>query len=294
MSRMDRYYKNNTYENKRSRMNQELYRSIYSTDEYSNIEGIATMDKTNEIDLSKIKGMLKSREEFNSQKEYRQLFKKVDEPVLKEEVKSESDEKNFDINCCKFVEQAYKAKSWAFVSDYARLKIIYDYGGIYLDTDVELKVKNQKQEDEKYRSVDNTNYNLLKELKIQDRKREIEENQTELKELVDTITNTKALNKMDDSELSLSVFDDLKASEHTIANSKSIQKILDEAKNESKTNEMSNSFYTKSLNFSKKDLQEYEDSKEEKKKKRKIKILVACILLISLSAIAFMLYKFIF
>ena len=97
MSRMDRYYKNNTYENKRSRMNQNLYRSIYSTDEYSNIEGIATMDKTNEIDLSKIKGMLKSREEFNSQKEYRQLFKKVDEPVLKEEIKSEPDEKNFDI-----------------------------------------------------------------------------------------------------------------------------------------------------------------------------------------------------
>ena len=258
MSRMDRYYKNNTYENKRSRMNQNLYRSIYSTDEYSNIEGIATMDKTNEIDLSKIKGMLKSREEFNSQKEYRQLFKKVDEPVLKEEIKSEPDEKNFDIR------------------------------------DILEKVKNQKQEDEKYRSVDNTNYNLLKELKIQDRKREIEENQTELKELVDTITNTKALNKMDDSELSLSVFDDLKASEHTISNSKSIQKILDEAKNESKTNEMSNSFYTKSLNFSKKNLQEYEDSKEEKKKKRKIKILVACILLISLSAVAFMLYKFIF
>ena len=48
-------------------------------------------------------------------------------------------ESNFDVNCCKFVEQAYKAKAWAFVSDYARLKIIYDNGGIYLDTDVELK-----------------------------------------------------------------------------------------------------------------------------------------------------------
>lgn len=48
-------------------------------------------------------------------------------------------ESNFDVNCCKFVEKAYKAKAWAFVSDYARLKIIYDNGGIYLDTDVELK-----------------------------------------------------------------------------------------------------------------------------------------------------------
>lgn len=48
------------------------------------------------------------------------------------------DEKNFDINCNEFVKDAYKAKAWAFVSDYARLKIIYDNGGIYLDTDVEL------------------------------------------------------------------------------------------------------------------------------------------------------------
>ncbi len=47
-------------------------------------------------------------------------------------------ETNFDINCCDFVKEAYKNKAWAFVSDYARLKIIYDNGGIYLDTDVEL------------------------------------------------------------------------------------------------------------------------------------------------------------
>lgn len=48
------------------------------------------------------------------------------------------DESNFDINCCEFVKEAYKNKAWAFVSDYARLKIIYEFGGIYLDTDVEI------------------------------------------------------------------------------------------------------------------------------------------------------------
>ena len=37
--------------------------------------------------------------------------------------------------------EAYKAKKWGFVPDYARLDIVYNYGGIYLDTDVEL-VKN--------------------------------------------------------------------------------------------------------------------------------------------------------
>lgn len=50
----------------------------------------------------------------------------------------EWNESNFDINCHPFVKSAYEVKAWAFVSDYARLKIIYENGGIYLDTDVEL------------------------------------------------------------------------------------------------------------------------------------------------------------
>lgn len=36
------------------------------------------------------------------------------------------------------MKQAYEAKKWAFVTDYMRLDIIYEHGGIYLDTDVEL------------------------------------------------------------------------------------------------------------------------------------------------------------
>ena len=47
-------------------------------------------------------------------------------------------EDNFDLTQNRYVREAYKAGKWAFVSDYARLKIIYDNGGIYLDTDVEL------------------------------------------------------------------------------------------------------------------------------------------------------------
>ena len=50
----------------------------------------------------------------------------------------EWNESNFDINCCDYVKEAYKAKKWAFVSDYARFKILYEYGGVYFDTDVEL------------------------------------------------------------------------------------------------------------------------------------------------------------
>lgn len=51
------------------------------------------------------------------------------------------DESNFDVNCHPFVKVAYESKAWAFVSDYARLKVVYENGGIYLDTDVEL-IKN--------------------------------------------------------------------------------------------------------------------------------------------------------
>ncbi len=48
----------------------------------------------------------------------------------------EWNEKNFDINSHPFLKAAYKAKKWAFVSDYIRAKVIYEQGGIYLDTDV--------------------------------------------------------------------------------------------------------------------------------------------------------------
>lgn len=47
-------------------------------------------------------------------------------------------EDNFDIGKSEYAKEAYEAKKWAFVSDYARLDIIYNNGGIYLDTDVEL------------------------------------------------------------------------------------------------------------------------------------------------------------
>lgn len=50
----------------------------------------------------------------------------------------EWNESNFNLNCCDYVKEAYEAKKWAFVSDYARLWIIYTYGGLYFDTDVEV------------------------------------------------------------------------------------------------------------------------------------------------------------
>lgn len=48
----------------------------------------------------------------------------------------EWNEKNFDISSHPFAKAAYEAKKWAYVSDYIRAYVIYNEGGIYLDTDI--------------------------------------------------------------------------------------------------------------------------------------------------------------
>lgn len=50
----------------------------------------------------------------------------------------EWNEDNFDVNIIPYTAEAYKAKKYAFVSDYARFWILYRYGGLYFDTDVEV------------------------------------------------------------------------------------------------------------------------------------------------------------
>lgn len=50
----------------------------------------------------------------------------------------EWNESNFDINAIPYIQEAYEANKYAFVSDYARFKILYDQGGLYFDTDVEV------------------------------------------------------------------------------------------------------------------------------------------------------------
>lgn len=47
-------------------------------------------------------------------------------------------EDNFDINMNSYVNEAYEAGKYAFVTDYVRLYALYNHGGIYLDTDVEI------------------------------------------------------------------------------------------------------------------------------------------------------------
>lgn len=50
----------------------------------------------------------------------------------------EWNEDNFDVNSIPYTRDAYAAKKYAFVSDYARFWVLYHYGGVYFDTDVEV------------------------------------------------------------------------------------------------------------------------------------------------------------
>ena len=48
------------------------------------------------------------------------------------------DETNFDVNFCPYTKESYKKKKYAFVADVARMVALAEYGGVYLDTDVEV------------------------------------------------------------------------------------------------------------------------------------------------------------
>ena len=50
----------------------------------------------------------------------------------------EWNEDNFDVNIIPYTKEAYSVKKYAFVSDYARFWVLYRYGGLYFDTDVEV------------------------------------------------------------------------------------------------------------------------------------------------------------
>lgn len=265
-SRMEKYYRSQEEVTKRSQKNQALYREIYDLGEYSNIEAVATLDRTNEIDITKVRKMLKNREDYKRQKEYRRLLRQEDE--IKEE----------------------------------KIEPVYEEIKSYDIKDALEKLNDQK-EDDRYRSLDNTNYNILKELKIKnDRKKELNSvDDQELKELIHTITSTSLLNKLDNEELSLNMLEDLASSgETTVQNKNTVEALLEEAKRldqkkkNEETRELDNSFYTSSLNFDRKDFEDLYDQEEKPMKTNlKIKITVGVILgLISLMII-FFIYKFI-
>lgn len=94
-SRMDRYKNLDDYRETRTSRNQDLYKQIidYDNASYSNIEGVAPISKSNEIDLQKLKEMLQKRENENSRTKYKSID--AHRTTLSD---LETNDENYDIN----------------------------------------------------------------------------------------------------------------------------------------------------------------------------------------------------
>ena len=245
VSRMEKYYNNETnIVKKRSQKNVDLYDNIYVESEYTNIEGIATIDKNNEIDIAKLKNTIKNRENYKRQKEF--IFKEKEEEPETAKDFVEKEIKNYDIR------------------------------------DILTKAKDKKPVEDSPRSLDNTNYNILKDLKLNkaDKYKDFEEE--ELKELINTITSTSALNQMNDEELGLNMFN-LENTDEKLESSQTVKQLLEQARKyqENTDSNLDKSFFTSSLNFSKDDFEDAENYvKQRKTKKIILRILVFLGLLI--------------
>lgn len=255
-SRIERYYETNEKGLTRTKKNRSLYDEIYEEKEYTNVEGIVKTPATDNIDIEKIKEMMQKYEKGEKSRE-----KRIDKYPKIEEIIEEENPKNYDIK------------------------------------DVLNKAIAEKKDDEvAFHSLKNTEYNILKNLKIN---KERKEEKDDIEDIFKTITNTSMLNKMGDKELSLDLLDDLKSNNNTIIESSdAIRNILkEEIKNQEEDidddKNMDKSFYTKSMNLTE-DLEGIDLKKESKTSKvlLRIIIIVAIVSIVVVGAIiAYVLLK---
>lgn len=242
-SRMDKYYTRTKQIKSRSTKNQNLYDSIYDETEYSNIEGIASIEKTNRIDLSQIQELLKKSEKENNLLKQNREKRDLNQSQVAVDFLERDEEKNYDIR----------------------------------DVLNEAKIKREKKPNEN-RQITNTQFDILKKLNIDEATEE-----TELKELIHTITNTSLLNKLEDEELSLSLLSSLKESGETIISDKPL---VNDSVN---VEEFDKSFFTSNLNFKNED---FEDIKENLKKNNiLIKILTLLLVVVIFAGAIYIIYN---
>lgn len=252
-SRMEKYYK--TRDSKRRVIrNESLYQTIYEDETYSNIEGVVATPKANEVDIEKLKELIASHEQERNQT--RKLVRKPVELEPEVDPLDLEEEKSYDIR------------------------------------DILVKAKDSRENiQDEHRSLKNTEYNILKNIKINN-KQDIEQEE-ELKELINTITNTSLLNKMSDNELSLNMFDDLK-SDTMVGDSSAIRSILQETKDEKlhKTGEMDTSFFTSSLDFKESDFEQLQNLSNSIHKNNKImRVVLILLFIVVVVALGFIIYN---
>lgn len=256
MSRMDRYYKSSYNSNKRTTRNYDLYKTIYKDSEYTNIEGIADIDKSNEVDIAKIKDMLKSREDYQSGRELKAFIPK-EEPVKYE----------------------------TFERDTNR---VYDIRDI-------LNEARTNKTEEKYHNLDQANLDMLKELKNKSKEAVPSDrlenmidtitNTSKLNKLSDSELGLDMLDLKSDNTLT---------SSNTSIKSilEEVKKQEKENSNTSSNIGLDNSFFTSSMSFSDADFEGINDLKKNvNKNSHAIKIIMFIILLIMTIGIALLLFN---
>lgn len=257
-SRMDRYYHSQSGETtSRISKNKSFYDRNYNGDydfkSYSNVEGVADINRDNQIDLKKLQNLLKKREE-ERQSEIPHLVKRN---VVERNVEFE-EEKNHDIN------------------------------------EVLSQAKTEKKDDYKTRNLSDTSYNVLRNININ----KVNEEDKELQDLINTITSTKFLNKLDDKDLSLDMLN-LKSDNNTnIVNSEDVKEAIKnqsssyENKTDENLSEIDKSFYTSSLGFTSDDFEQLRDIKDSIKTNNKlIKFLVFVLIIAIIAGIVFLIYN---
>ena len=252
-SRMDRYYENHPETSKRTHKNSNLYNDIYMNKNCDNIEQV-DLNVGKKIDIRDVKALLEKRENYNNVKDYRIV--KPEEPVTRKV-------------------EYYEEESTS----------IHDLNEM-LD-----KAKEEKPLEEKRRHLEDTQVLTLQELvnsKSYAKKKKIAKE--EVKDLINTICDNNLLSSEAESEAGL--LDDLKATGHTIA-STTIRQVLDEAKKEEeKENKMDDSFFTSSMGFKPKELEEMknDDSIEESNSKTYTFLIILTV--VSIIIFAFIIIKF--
>lgn len=252
-SRMDRYSKSELISSGRSSKNKRLYEKIKDLDTYTNIEGIASIEKTNEIDISKVKEFINNRESYKKQKKLKDINREEEKVVVDNEDKFTEEEREYNLN------------------------------------DLFMKLKSNEDKSSKYRSLNDEQYKELKKLDNKKSKSyDIEKEEEELKELVNTITTTRLFK--DDSD-DVGLLDDLK-SNTMVGSADSIKKIIEEEKTEDDDDyntdkiELDKSFYTSSFGFTSKDFDELKDVNQKIKKGNKSIITLLIILIFIILGVA--------
>ena len=266
-TRMERYFTDQE-EIARTSKNQDLYQDIYTDLPSSNV---TVLNNESEIDISKIKELVQNREGYKRVKDYQTVLNtpSLDEDNEEYDIYEDIDNKIYDINM--ILEDA--------------------------------KSKRGPSDREKYRSLRNTQYDILSKLNLNEAAEPDPEDEmvtdffTQDKTMKDFITSlhtevTGGEEKtLSQTKTSVDLFADLKGSDNTILT----EAITEEkAKTVKTTSEEDETFYTSHMNFTKEDFEGFQNLQSTVKKNNKlIKVLIAILTVIIIAVAGFVVFTMI-